>query len=37
MDLKGKNMIITGVNCGMGYESALVLAKRGNHNYFNFN
>ena len=27
--LEGKNVIVTGANCGIGYEAALELAKRG--------
>ena len=27
--LEGKNIIVTGANCGIGYEAALELAKRG--------
>lgn len=30
--LKGKNIIVTGANCGIGYEAALKFAKIG---YFN--
>lgn len=31
--LKNKTAIITGSNCGIGYETALDFAKRGNIHY----
>jgi NAD(P)-dependent dehydrogenase (short-subunit alcohol dehydrogenase family) len=30
--LKDKNIIVTGANCGIGYEAALQFAKMGNNN-----
>lgn len=35
--LKDKNIIVTGANCGIGYEAALQFAKMGNNNNTNLN